>query len=257
MVRADMPLIADGAMGTELLARSGFDGLPCRLNLLQPELVLGLHREYLAAGAQLLVANTLGATPEEAHAGLRLAREAADSSPQLAISNPFTNGHSGVLVGASLACRHVDAELLDAVAEADLLLLETVTSLPDLYAAVERAQSRQPLLATLSFDRDGTLHGLTPAAIAGRIGPLGLAGFGYGCGFGPAAARSVLAELRGAAPNAILIAKPNLGLPPYTITPAQLASWAGAMVSSGIQVIGACCGSTPAHIQALAGIIAS
>jgi len=257
MVRADMPLIADGAMGTELLARSGFKGLPARLNLLQPELVLALHREYVAAGARFLVANTLGGTPDDVAAGVALAREAADAFPRACSpAHPlasFLGPTSETIVAASVAPGATE-QTFQAAAGADVIILETLTTAERLESV--RELTSLPLIATFSFLQDRTLAGLTPAEVAARVQPLGLAAFGYGCGFGPDAARQAMAELRDTAPGAVLIAKPNLGPPPYTITPDQLAGWATDMASLGVQVIGACCGSTPAHIRALGRIMA-
>ncbi len=255
-------LLADGAMGTELiprlgklggapeaelLARSGTREAPCRLNLLARDLVLALHREYVAAGARLLVTNTLGASPEEAEAGVQIAQEAVAAAGE------------GILVAGCLAAHPLPTPaLIEALAGADVLILETVTSLTSLEAAVAaiRKVSERLLWGTLSFDAAGWLGGLEPAEVVRRIEPLGLDAFGYGCGFGPEAARLVLTELRRAAPNARLIAKPNLGLPrdgAYAVGPKELAAWAADMAALGVNVIGACCGSTPAHIRAVAG----
>ncbi|HVA23784.1 MAG TPA: homocysteine S-methyltransferase family protein [Chloroflexota bacterium] len=238
-------LIADGAMGTELQARSGKAGPTCLLNLKAPWLVLALHREYLAVGARLLVANTLGASPEEAVAGIRLAREAV-------------GGQRGIVAAAVVAEPQPDPALVEALAGADLLLLETVTSLAalDLAVAAVHRYSTQSLLATLSFAEDGALDGLSPTAVARRLQNSELEAWGYGCGFGPEHARRVMAEVRQAAPEAVLIVKPNLGLPrngAYSVSPAQLAAWAQDMAALGVRIIGACCGSTPAHIRAAAG----
>ena len=232
-------------MGTELRARSGFTGLPARLNLSQPELVLGLHREYVAAGARLLVANTLGGTPEEIAAGVALAKQAAAGVPSPGLSH---RGGRGILVAASIS--HLDD--VAAADEADLVVFETLTSLEVLEDVL---RGGKPVLATFSFGADGRLDGLTPAEVARRVADLGLAAWGYGCGFGPEAAARVLAALRQAAPEAVLIAKPNLGLPPYAITPEQMAAWAGDMAALGVTILGACCGSAPAHIRAMAGAL--
>jgi 5-methyltetrahydrofolate--homocysteine methyltransferase len=262
------PLIADGAMGTELLARSGGHDLPCRLNLLAPDLVRAVHHEYVSAGAQLLVANTLGASPEEAAAGVRLAREAvagalADTraGTRASLFGSLDSSRApmpfNVLVAGSLSSTPPANEaVVAALADADLLIVETATSLQSLRSAVNavRRVSSQPLACTLSFDADMTVEGLRPTEVADEVGGLALAAFGYGCGFGPEASRSVMAELRQAAPNAVLIAKPNLGLPnngAYGVTPRQLAAWARDMAALGVRIIGACCGSTPAHIRAI------
>lgn len=236
-----MPLLADGAMGTELRARSSFAGLPSRLNLTHPELVLALHREYLAAGAQLIVANTLGGTAEEIRAGIDLARQAAGEK-----------GSGESMVAASLA----SPDQLPAADVADAVIFETLTSVSPLEAASRRCD--KPLLATFSFGQDGRLGDLAPRELAGVAQRLGLYAWGYGCGYGPAHATMVLADLRQAAPEAVLIGKPNLGLPhegTYAITPGMLATWASNMARLGVQIVGACCGSTPAHVRAMASTL--
>ena len=240
-------LLADGAMGTELLRRSPGLDRPSSLNLLNPELVLALHREYVEAGARLLVTNTLGAT-----AGVRLARSVPLPSQGERLGEG-TSSERLIIAGSLAAQPSPTPALIEALAEADVVLLETVTSLAALEAAVAaiRQLSPKPLWATLSFDCEGRLEGLTPSEIVRKLPPIDA--YGYGCGFGPDAAHPVLQELRAAAPQATLIAKPNLGLPPYDVSPAQLASWAEDMARLGVDVIGACCGSTPAHIRAVAG----
>jgi 5-methyltetrahydrofolate--homocysteine methyltransferase len=274
------PLVADGAMGTELLARSGHSGRPAQLNLTAPELVSALHADYIRAGAQLIVANTLGATSEEAKAGVRLAREACAPSPlashptlpgrrqrpgsrilHFARSDNRASSLQDVAVAASLASTPAPSKAaIQALAAADIIMLETVTSLTALEAAVSAIQktTSQPLWVTFSFDAQGKLHGLAPADLAHRAQALGLAAFGYGCGYGLKASLPVMAKVRAAAPDALLIAKPNLGLPRdarYDITPQQAAQWGAAMAELGVQIIGLCCGSTPAHIRAVAGAL--
>jgi 5-methyltetrahydrofolate--homocysteine methyltransferase len=146
-------------------------------------------------------------------------------------------------------------QFLAAIHDADIAILEAVTSLPALEAAVERVRNRwtKPIMATLSFGRDGTLSGRTPQEVARAAQALGLAAFGYGCGFGLEHARRIVQALREAAPEAVLIAKPNVGVPPVArSTPEEAAGWAEGMAALGVQVVGTCCGSAPAHTRAIA-----
>jgi len=276
-------LLADGAMGTELMARVPGLSRPAQLNLDAPELVRGLHLEYLAAGAELVLANTLMATPEEAAAGVQLAREAVafavsgaaagvEREPPLRGDIPCGAAHPParspgsarnpvgrepqVLVAASVAAEPApSAELIAALDEADAIMLETVTSVAALQAAVRvlKGRWRKAIMATLSFGRDGTLEGRTPEEVAKVVEPMGLDAFGYGCGFGLEHARGVMRALREAAPEAVLIATPNVGVPPATpSTPEEAAGWAEDMAELGVQIIGTCCGSSPAHTRAIA-----
>src|SRR5439155_17716216 len=128
-------LLADGAMGTELLRRSPGLDRPSSLNLLNPELVLALHREYVEAGARLLVTNTLGATPEEAAAGIRLARSVPLPSQGERLGEG-TSSERPLIAGSLAANPPPDPALIQSLNDADVLIVETVTSLAALEAAV-------------------------------------------------------------------------------------------------------------------------
>src|SRR5439155_24448788 len=114
-------LLADGAMGTELLRRSPGLDRPSSLNLLNPELVLALHREYVEAGARLLVTNTLGATPEEASAGVRLARSVPLPSQGERLGEG-TSSERLIIAGSLAAQPSPTPALIEALAEADVVL---------------------------------------------------------------------------------------------------------------------------------------
>jgi len=226
-------------MGTALPSR------PAQaLNLTRPDAVFALHRAYVEAGARLIVTNTIAAFDDEAacEAGVRLARKAAEHDVIVAGSLPAVPGRT------PQSCQRQ----VRALAAADLLLVETVRSLAALRETVQaiRAVATIPIACTVSFDEDGRLEGRRAGDVAHDLSELGLAAFGYGCGFGPEQALLVMVEMRDAVPNAILIAKPSAGVR-MTASPAALGRWAKAAVASGIQVIGACCGSTPAHIRAI------
>jgi 5-methyltetrahydrofolate--homocysteine methyltransferase len=147
----------------------------------------------------------------------------------------------------------------------DLLLIETMSDLGEAEAAIAGARrvSDLPLACTFSFDTHGrTMMGLRPEMVAQRIGPW-VEIVGANCGRDPAEYAGIIGAMRDAlaqlASNAILWAKPNAGLPrivedavAYDATPEQMGQIALELRQAGAQVIGGCCGTTPAHLAAMA-----
>jgi len=145
----------------------------------------------------------------------------------------------------------------------DVLWIETMSDLNEVRAAVEgcrQAAPGVPYVTTMTFDTNGrTMMGVTPEqAVAGlaQLGPLALGG---NCGNGPDELEAVLHKMRAANPQAVLVAKANAGLPRmvsgaavYDATPEVMADFALRLQAAGATIIGACCGSTPEHIRAIA-----
>ncbi len=279
-ISKDVPILADGAMGTMLHA----DGVPLnscidQLNLTDPERILGIHQSYLEAGAQILETNTFGANryklaqygledhvSEINKAGVEIAREAANSTSH----EVLIAGSVGPL-GVSLApygriktdsafCAYEDQ--ISALVEAgvDLILIETQTDLREALQAVHAARSVPdlPLIATMTFTRDDrTLLGDTPADVAKKLFEAGTDVIGVNCSTGPAQILRILQQMRESVPEAYFSVMPNAGWPEqvngriiYADNPQYFADYALAYKDAGAIIIGGCCGTTPAHITA-------
>src|SRR5437763_8354571 len=284
------PLLCDGAMGSLLYAR-GITYEKCfdALNLSQPELISSIHREYINAGAQIIETNSFGANRAKLEAynlegqvrdinrsAVRLAREAREVSGQPA----FVAGAVGP-TGRPLQApdehrlselRAIFREQIEALLEggADLLILETFSSLAELRQAVLAAREigGLPVVAQMSFYEDGhTLSGQSAARVAAVLTDLGVDVMGANCSVGPAATFDVLEEMisevdkyndgKQSRPH-LFSAQPNAGLPTrignrffYVATPDYFADYALRFAKAGVQFIGGCCGTTPHHIAAM------
>lgn len=281
-----VPILADGAMGTMLHASGiGFEACFDELNLTRPELVGGIHRAYLASGAQIIETNTFGANRFRlaAHgletrvgeinaSAVELARQAVRASG----SEALVAGSVGPL-GVRLAPygRVKTAEALAAFKEqvealveagADMLVIETHTDLSELAAAVRAARmvTSIPVVASLTFTRDDrTLLGETPARAAETLAEMDLDFIGANCSGGPAQLLRVLGQMRSASPGMRFSIMPNAGWPErvngrimYPATPEYFAEYATAFCQAGASLIGGCCGTTPEHIAAMHAALA-
>ncbi|MBI3998239.1 MAG: bifunctional homocysteine S-methyltransferase/methylenetetrahydrofolate reductase [Armatimonadetes bacterium] len=279
------PLLADGAMGTMLYARGvPFDQCFDAVNLTNPDLVRGIHRAYLEAGAELLETNTFGANrlklaghgladrlAEINAAGAQLAHEvAASAGRRIWIAGSIGPlGRPMAPLGAVSPEEATDAFVGQARALADggvdLLILETFTDLNELEAAVRGAQRTAdlPIIGQMTFALDGrTLLGYAPEEIAARLEALGVAAIGANCSVGPYGLLEVM-ERMATVSKTPLSAMPNAGLPSYAggrlayvASPAYMAEHARALAEMGVAVIGGCCGTTPEHIAAMRVAIA-
>ncbi len=282
------PLIADGAMGTQLYARGiPFDQSFDELNLSQPALVEGIHRDYLAAGAELVETNTFGTNAVRlGHHGLEakvrlIARQGvkvARGAREIVGVPAFVAGSIGPL-GKPLepfgAITVAQAEAhFRAAAEGlleggvDLFLLETFSDLNEILAALRavRLVSRDvPVVAQMTFGEDGkTLYGHTPALVVRALKQAGADVVGVNCGMGPQPTLEVLEEILAAAGETPVSAMPNAGLPQfiegrflYLASPDYFADFAARAVGMGVKLVGGCCGTTPAHIRAMRDRVAS
>ena len=275
------PILADGAMGTELLRRGnlGVDACLEQLNITHPNLVRGVHLDYIEAGAEFIETNSYGANRVrlERH-GLagsveeisRKAVEAAREAQSLTGQHVWIAGAVGPL-GKSLVplgpishaqAHEVFREQIQALVEAgaDLLILETFTELAEIREAIAAAKSvgTLPVIAQLTFTEEGTTPaGETPAEVADALSALEVAVIGTNCSVGPAPMLQVIEEM---APHATapLSALPNAGFPSYVdgryvylSSPIYMAEHAGRLLELGAAVIGGCCGTTPEHIAAM------
>jgi 5-methyltetrahydrofolate--homocysteine methyltransferase len=276
-------LVADGATGT-MLQKAGLEpGIaPERWNLENLDAVRALHRSYIDAGADMVLTNTFGGT------AIRLKREGLDARAA-AISRAAAQlasevaGDDALVVGdigptgemlAPLGLLSYEdavaafAEQAAALAEggADVLLIETMSDLNEIRAAIEgvRQATDLPLLATMSFDTKGrTMMGVKPEQAAKALQDLDVDVMGANCGRTLTETLEAVLKMREAAPDAVLMAKPNAGLPHaeggdlvYDVTPDVMADYARRFVEeAGVRIFGGCCGSTPDHIAAVAAAL--
>jgi len=255
--------------------------LPESWVLEEPDRVLALHESYVRAGSNLVLTCTLGGTRFRlAHEGLdgrvtEVNRRAAELARQAAGDGVFVAGDMGPTgqllapLGPLAAAEAADgyAEQAAALAEGgvDFLLVETLSDLGEAKAAVQGARraTNLPIFVTFSFDTHGrTMMGLRPEQAAREMAPL-VEGLGANCGRAPDEYPGFLSAMAAAAPDAILWAKPNAGLPRlegdfvvYDASPAAMAEIALRLRQAGARVIGGCCGTTPAHIAAMSQSLA-
>jgi 5-methyltetrahydrofolate--homocysteine methyltransferase len=141
-----------------------------------------------------------------------------------------------------------------------------MSDLEEVRAAVEgcrNAAPDMPLVSTMTFDTKGrTMMGVTPEKALAALGDFGVMALGGNCGNGPDEIAGVIEKMYGANANVVLIAKANAGLPHiedgvtvYDATPDDMAEYAAHVHDLGARIVGACCGSTPDHIRAIAGAL--
>ncbi len=276
---AEGPILFDGAMGSLLYDRGvlhtrSYD----ELVVSQPELIARVHGDYLAAGAQVLETDTFGANRialarhglADQMAGLnkaavKLAREVAAGRAYVAGAVGPTGVRFAIASEAERRrARMALAEQIDTlvVAGVDLILLETFPSILELELAIAVAKERGPRVPVVAqhvfgLDARGD-GGLTPAEVAERLIGAGADVIGANCGAGPAELYTVASAMIGRGKPVIV--QPNAGMPAavegrtiYVANPEHFGVFARRLLKSGVRAIGGCCGTTPAHIQAMLG----
>jgi methionine synthase I (cobalamin-dependent) len=273
----------DGAMGT-MLQGAGLEAGESgeRWNLERPEAVAEIHRGYAAAGAVLVTTNTFGATaPRLAMAGLgdrvadvnaaavRIARGVADEFGALVAGDVGPTGELIEPLGtlSPQDAQAAFAEQIEALAGADLILAETMSDLAESEAVVLAAREVAPdleVIVTLSFDTNRhTMMGVSPAQAVQALAEMGVTGVGANCGRGIDDMQAVMEEMVAHRPEGLLLlAQSNAGLPVihggefhYETSPAEMAAYAASMRALGVELVGGCCGSTPAHMAAMAAVL--
>jgi homocysteine S-methyltransferase len=275
--------VADGAMATMLFAKGvPFHRSTDELNLSLPALVRDVHREYLAAGAEILETNTFGANRARLagfgfeqkvkrinQAGVHIARAAANGQAFVAGAVGPTGLALEPLGTASFdQARAIFREQIAALAGAgvDLLILETFRDLEELRAAVEAAReaagSEIVIVAQVSFGEDGRLaDGALPQDAARRISEMPVDVAGANCGSGPKSLGDAFFTMAQATGKP-LSAMPSAGLPSqsggalaFPCSPQYLATYARRFVEAGASIVGGCCGTTPDHVREMKGAL--
>jgi len=271
-------LVFDGAMGSLLYERGVFVTQNFeQLNVTRPDIVLKIHDDYVAAGAQVIETNTFGANRFrlDRHgladqvrafnvAGARLARQAAGETVWVGGSMGPSGLVPGVATQPELALVSATfAEQAAALVEggADVLVLETFRHLAEIRLALEAAREAAPdtpVIASMTFDPTGTVaDGSTPEQVASTLRDLGADAIGVNCGDGPQLALAIAERLvRSGLP---LCVQPNAGLPRnvdgrllYMATPEYFDVFLRRTVQLGATMIGGCCGTTPEHVRWMA-----
>jgi 5-methyltetrahydrofolate--homocysteine methyltransferase len=275
------PVLSDGAIGTMLQAAGLMPGASPEIwNVEHVDRMRIVHTAYADAGARLLTTNTFGGTrprlalhglEDRVHelneAGARVAREVADAYGVLALGSMGPTGELMEPLGTLTHDEAVDlfAEQAAGLAAggAHLLLAETFSDLGEVRAAVDgarRAAPDVPVAVTMTFDLNGhTMMGVSPSQALSEIAGMGVELIGGNCGSGPEEIEAVMVTMSAERPDGVLLlAQSNAGLPQlvgdefrYGGTPEVMARYALRMQELGVDVIGSCCGSTPAHTSAM------
>jgi methionine synthase / methylenetetrahydrofolate reductase(NADPH) len=273
------PVLCDGAMGTLLYAKGIFINRSYdELNISQPDLIRGVHHEYLQAGAEIIETNTFGANSfrlarhsladkvrDVNLAGVHLAREAAKSFDVWVAGSVGPLGTRIEPLGKTSfeEARESFRRQIEALAEGgvDLLILETFGYLEELHQVMLAARDVKaglPIVAQVTIDEDGNcLDGSDPETFVPKLVEWGADVIGCNCSVGPVAMLDAIERVR-ALTSLPLAAQPNAGIPRsvegrniYLCSPEYMASYARKFVAAGVRVVGGCCGTTPEHIRVM------
>lgn len=275
-------LISDGATGTNLQAVGLSVGQSAEVWVLEkPEAITSLHRQFVAAGSDIILSCSFGGSRLSSDAWVgdnakeintkaaSLARSVADEATR----RVFVGGSMGptgkMLVPlGTLDPIEVEAAYAEqsAALEAggvDFLILETFYDIVEAKAAIAgvKLASSLPLVCSFSYDRgERTMMGVSPEKMVAEIAPLGVVAIGANCGTTPEAMETVTKQLVGQGSGLPIWIKPNAGLPSgspprYDISPSMMADHAARYLELGAQIVGGCCGNTPDHIAAIAGTV--
>ena len=279
-------LASDGAMGTMLQEAGLVDGgAPELWNVEKSEEIEKILEAYASAGASFITTNTFGGTRgrlamhglearvhELNKAGAEIARKVADRHPGTFVMGDI--GPSGDLMepmgtltlesGQELFAEQIRGLVAGGV---DAILIETMSDLGEVEAvvkAVNEVAPGLPIIATMSFDTNlRTMMGVKPAMAVTQLAALGVRIIGANCGRGVDEMLQIAKELVGARPEGVfIITQSNAGLPKlqgdvfiYDGTPEEMARYAHEVKELGVNIVGSCCGSSPAHTAAIVASI--
>ncbi|MCX7762876.1 MAG: bifunctional homocysteine S-methyltransferase/methylenetetrahydrofolate reductase [Candidatus Kryptonium sp.] len=276
----DRPIICDGAMGTMLDLYEYHEQPRCIHNILNPDIVARIHREYIEAGAEIIETNTFDANrfrlefyhlqdklKEINKSGVEIAKSVAGENVYVAGSI----GPTGKLLEplGKIKIQQVKDVFKEQVeilisSGVDLIILETFVSLNELDAAIEAVKeisNEIPIIAQKTFPEDGAILATDfPIEVVKHIKEKGVTVVGSNCTVGPQRMFSIIKAMY--QDDVILSAQPAAGIPTlvdgrsvYHASPEYLATYAKQLVEAGVKIIGACCGSTPSHIKAIANAV--
>jgi 5-methyltetrahydrofolate--homocysteine methyltransferase len=282
--------VIDGATGTELFKRGLESGYPPEAwNTEHPDRIQDAYSVYVQSGSDIFLTNSFGGTHyrlalhnlqdrvlELNEAAARLAREVADQAmsddPDRTVLVAGSMGPTGELLApmgdmTMDACQAAFADQALGLAKggADLLWIETISSLDEAEAAVAgaRQSSDLPIVLTMSFDTAGrTMMGVTGTQLAELATRLGVDGVGANCGNNITDTLNAVGQIREANADILTVVKANAGIPEwrgselfYSGSPDIMGAYAHRAHEMGINVIGGCCGSEPAHIAKMSAVL--
>lgn len=267
-------LFFDGGLGSLLQARGLKPGeLPETWNLSKPEELLAIHKEYLEAGADIILANTFGANRFK-YDNLQEIVEAAVKNAKKAVAECGCNAYVALDLGPTgkllkpmgtldfeeAVSVYAEVVKIGAAAGADLILIETMSDTYELKAAVLAAKENSdlPVVATVVFDESHKmLTGASPEVVVAMLEGLRVDAFGMNCGLGPKQMKPIFEKMVKLS-SLPLVITPNAGLPRtengktvYDVDPEEFAADVEEIIRMGAWMAGGCCGTTPAHIKAL------
>lgn len=279
-LQAGETMVSDGATGTNLIARGLMNGQTAEHWVLeQPEKILSLHNDFLAAGADIILTSTFGASSIRLRGSslegraIEINRRAAQIALEAAAgSSSFIGGSLGplgqlikpygpLLEEEAFSAYQEQAKTLSD-AGIDLLVIETQFDLSEAKIAIRAARtvSVLPIVASFSYDRGKkTMMGISPSKAGTELAALKIDVIGINCGRSLEENLVNLLELRQAVSLPIWF-KPNAGMPHldqdnrpiYDLSPAQMGEQVPNWLSAGAQIVGGCCGTSPAHLEHIA-----
>ena len=276
-------MLADGATGTNYFQMGLMSGdAPELWNVEHADRVRKLHRQFIEAGADIVLTNTFGGNRHRLKlhdgqdrvrelnmAAVKNARAEADAFTGRQIFVAGSIGPTGEIympVGTFPYEEGVSAFAEQAAAlkeaGADVLWIETMSGEEELRAAVEGAATAGlPIVTTMSFDTNGrTMMGITPTAFGALASSLSTqpVAIGANCGVGASELIATVMGITAARPDAHVVAKGNCGVPQYrdghihyTGTPELMADYARIALDAGARIIGGCCGTSPEHLASM------
>ena len=263
-------LIFDGAFGTELMRRKIRAGtVPELINLTAPEVVYSVHRDYIAAGADVISTDTFGAnrfkagekSEEIIAAAVSTAKKAAEKRALVALDLGPT-GQMSEPMGDTSFEEFYECYKAAVIAGkgADLVLLETMSDLTETRAAAlaVKENSDLPLIVSMTFGENmRTFTGTPVDAFVYSVRSLADV-IGVNCSLGPKQLLPVVERILSLSDKPVIV-QANAGLPDsngnYNVSPEEFAEYAEIFRQKGVSVIGGCCGTTPEHIAAIRSVI--
>lgn len=280
------PILMDGAFGTVLHGRGvAIDQSFDAVNLSNPALVAEIHRTYIDAGSDLIETNTFGANRYKlAEYGMQSQVDEVNRAAVAIARRVISGSYKEILLAGSIGplgvrlaplgrvspdeaveafCEQIQALVTAEPQGVDLLIVETMSDVKEIEAAVTAARSISadiPIVVQMTFTRDDkTMLGYPPDVIATSLAHLDVDAVGINCSGGPAQVLRLISIVRKLAPDMPVSASPNAGWPEqlqggrvmYPATPDYFGDYARAFTDAGVSLIGGCCGTTSAHIKAM------